>query len=116
MNNPVALHPGQQKIYRNQLVTLEDLQSFKIELFAEIKSLVTAQPQKSTRKWLKTKEVRKLLDISPGTLQTLRDNGTIPHCKIGSIFYYDPSDIDREIEKRKSIGRNHSGQLIPVKI
>jgi hypothetical protein len=110
MSKTEDLYPGQQKILRNQLVTIEDLQSFKRELLEEIKQIVIGQPPKPLKKWLKTNEIRKLLAISPGTLQTLRDNGTIPHCKIGGIFYYDPEEIDMEIERRKSLGRNRYDQ------
>lgn len=34
-----------------------------------------------------------MLEISPGTLQTLRTNGTIRYSKIGGIFYYKYKDI-----------------------
>ncbi len=116
------LLPGQPAVTRNRLVTLEDLREFKKELKTELKlelimafkALIADQVRPPAKKWLKTWEVRKLLNLSPGTLQTLRDNGTIPFSKIGGIFYYDPSDIDKEIEKRKSLGRNRSGQFIPI--
>jgi hypothetical protein len=35
----------------------------------------------AAKKWLKAHEVRRLLKISPGTLQTLKANGTIPYTK-----------------------------------
>lgn len=101
---------------RFQLVTREDLffviKELKTELLQEVKLLVQGQPQPPPKKWLKTREVRKLLDLSPGTLQTLRDNGTIPYSKLGTNFFYDTDDINRELERRKSIGRNRSGQFI----
>ncbi len=117
------LLPGQSAVTRNRLVTLEDLREFqkelktdlKIELIMAFKAMIADQTQQPAKKWLKSWEVRKLLNLSPGTLQTLRDNGTIPFSKIGGIFYYDPTDIDKEIEKRKSLGRNRSGQFIPIK-
>jgi hypothetical protein len=61
-----------------------------------IKELV-GQP---TKKWLKTHEVRKLLNISPGTIQTLRTNGTLPYKKIGHIIYYDIADIQRMLDAK----------------
>ena len=44
-------------------------------------------------KWLRSAEVRKLLKISPGTLQNLRIKGTLPYEKIGGTFYYAYADI-----------------------
>lgn len=45
------------------------------------------------KKWLKSHEVRKLLKISPGTLQHLKVNGTIPYTKIGGVHYFDYEKI-----------------------
>jgi len=42
---------------------------------------------------LKSYEVRKLLGISPGTLQNLRLNETLPYTKIGGLMYYRYEDI-----------------------
>lgn len=75
------------------IVTKEDLQTFKTELLSELKQLLnTGQQQKQ---WLKSPEVRKLLKISPGTLQNLRINGTLRFTRIGSIIYYSQEDIDK---------------------
>lgn len=50
---------------------------------------------------MKSHEVRRLLKISPGTLQTLKNSGTIPLTKIGGINFYDYDDIQRLLEKGK---------------
>jgi predicted DNA-binding transcriptional regulator AlpA len=60
------------------------------------------QVNKPTRKWLKKHEVRKILGISPGTIHTLRVNGTLPFTKIGNIIYYDEEDIKKMLESRKA--------------
>jgi len=102
----------------NQLVTISDLQDFKKELREEmlsaIRQIVHEQPKTPQKKWLKSWEVKKILGIAGNTLQTLRDNGTLPHSRIGRLIYYDPADIDQEIERRKAHGRNRSGQFIPT--
>jgi hypothetical protein len=54
--------------------------------------------QGQSKKWLKSSEVRKMLNISPGTLQNLRINGTLRFTKIGSIMYYKLEDINRVLE------------------
>ena len=53
------------------------------------------------KKWLKSNEVRELLGISPGTLQNLRINGTLPYTKIGGVLYYDQREIMEVLERNK---------------
>jgi hypothetical protein len=80
-----------------ELITKEDLIQFKSELLTEIKVLI--QPgQGQSKQWLKSNEVRKLLNISPGTLQNLRINGTLRYTKIGGIMYYKLEDIHKVLE------------------
>ena len=80
-----------------ELITKEDVREFKGELLKEIKQLM--QPgQGQSKKWLKSVEVRKLLGISPGTLQNLRINGTLRFTKVGSIMYYKLEDINKILE------------------
>ena len=71
------------------VLTIEDLQEFKKELLQELKTIFPTNQSTSSKKWLKSTEVRKLLGISPGTLQNLRINGTLPYSKIGGVIYYD---------------------------
>ena len=83
-----------------QIITIEDLADFRINLLNDLKELL-AQKGQPDKKWLKSKEVRALLNISPGTLQTLRINGTLTYTKIGGIMYYDQLDIDKLLTKNK---------------
>jgi len=85
-----------------QIITTEDLREFKIELLDEIRSIVSEQKSVTAKKWLKSIEVRKLLNISPGTLQTLRINGTLPFTKIGGTNYYSFTDIEKLLSQKKS--------------
>jgi hypothetical protein len=80
-----------------ELITREDLREFKNELLIELKQIM--QPgQGQSKKWLKSSEVRKMLNISPGTLQNLRINGTLRFTRIGSIMYYKLEDINKILE------------------
>ena len=80
-----------------ELVTKEDLRRLE-DLLKEIKQIV--QPgQSQPKKWLKSSEVRKMLNISPGTLQNLRINGTLRFTKMGSIMYYKLEDINKILEE-----------------
>jgi hypothetical protein len=83
------------------VLTLEDLQDFKKELLQELKTLFPTQNSGSEKKWLKSKEVRSMLGISPGTLQTLRINGTIPYSKMGGVIYYDNEEIQRILQANR---------------
>jgi hypothetical protein len=80
-----------------ELITKADLEQFKKELFEELKN-GGHRSLSGLPKWLKSYQVRNLLKISPGTLQTLRVNGTIPFTKIGGILYYNQEDIVRILE------------------
>lgn len=66
------------------IITQEDLDQFKEELFHELKQLFGSLPEKKEQsepvqpKWLKSHQVQRLLGISPGTLQNFRINGTLP--------------------------------------
>jgi|ERR1035437_311234 hypothetical protein len=73
---------------RNQLVTLGDLQDFRVQLLKDFKQMISETTTISNKPWLKSCEVRKLLNISSGTLQTLRGNGTLRYNKVGGIIYY----------------------------
>ena len=78
-----------------EIVTTDDLREFKIELIKEFKQLLAVHHGQPSKKWLKSYEVRKLLRISPGTLQNLRVNGTLPFTKIGGVIFYDSEDINK---------------------
>lgn len=81
-----------------EIITKEDLREFESRLLTEIKKLVQLDGQGLSKKWLKGNEVRKLLKISPGTLQNLRINGTLSFTRIGSIIYYKLDDINKLLE------------------
>lgn len=83
------------------IITTEDLRDFKMELLDEFKQLLTNQSGRPTKKWLKSPEVRELLGISPGTLQNLRINGTLPYTKIGGVLYYDYQEIMQVLEANR---------------
>ena len=84
-----------------EIITVEDLQVFKSELISDIKDLLKELKGQPNKKWLKSYEVRKLLNISPGTLQNLRINGTLPYTKIGGVMYYDYADIQNMLQTNK---------------
>ena len=76
------------------IITKEDLQQFKTELLKDIKELLNSKTTEQ-KLWLRTSEVKKLLNISSGTLQNLRINGTLSYSKIGGTLYYSYKDIEK---------------------
>jgi len=79
------------------LITKEDLKAFKAELLTEIKQILKPHSPEA-KQWLKSVEVRKMLSISPGTLQNLRISGTLRFTKIGGMMYYKLEDIHKILE------------------
>lgn len=88
------------------ILTTDDLYEFKIELLEEMKTLLvqTVKPQEA-KKYLKSSEVMEMLSISPGTLQNLRINGTLPYSKIGGIILYEEKEIERVMEENRVSSR-----------
>ena len=83
------------------IITTDDLRDFKIELLDDIKKILTKQSSGTFKKYLKSSEVMEMLQISPGTLQNLRINGTLPFSKMGGIIYYDIEDIRKVMLKNR---------------
>ena len=83
------------------IVTNEDLMILQEELINEINKLVEAKTVMQN-KWLKSREVRKILNCSPGTLQNLRIKNILPYTKIGGAIYYLYDDIENLLKKNKT--------------
>lgn len=78
----------------------------KFESFADrMEHLCRLHGNKDMSEWLDNQDVCQLLNISPRTLQTLRDNGTLAYTQISHKIYYKPSDVEKILpiveEKRK---------------
>lgn len=56
-----------------KLVTIAHLKEFRDEIIVEIGKLIKRNLPNSSKKWLKSCEVKKFLNVSSGTLQTMRN-------------------------------------------
>lgn len=102
MGNVRELHSkGQRPLFKDQIITVGDLEDFKADLLLNIRNMLSEFKGQSVKKWLKTYEIKKLLGISAGTLQNLRDSGKIPFAKIGGTIYYDRDEIEKMLEEMK---------------
>ncbi|MCY0976944.1 helix-turn-helix domain-containing protein [Chryseobacterium wangxinyae] len=81
------------------LLTKEDLQEFKKELLQEITSLLENKGP-IQKQWLRTSEVKKLLNVSSGTLQNYRVNGTLSYKKLGGSLYYSHDEIQKLMQSK----------------
>ncbi len=89
----------------SEIITTDDLREFKTELITEFRKMLKEHHGQPSKKWLKSYEVKKMLGISPGTLQNMRINGTIPFTKMGGILFYDSEDIRKILEDNKNVPR-----------
>lgn len=85
-----------------EIVTQEDLEMFRIRLLDDLKRMIpqTTTPNEGTD-WIKSAEVRKLLNASPGTLQNLRICGKLHPVKIAGSWYYSRTEIAGLFNKSK---------------
>lgn len=78
-----------------EIITKEDLQQFRRQLLDDLREMLQPRQAAPAREVLRSAEVRRLLKISPATLQTLRISGTLPYVKIGGTLYYHLEDINK---------------------
>lgn len=91
-----------------EIITQEDLEKFRLRLLEDLSKMLmgAGQPQTS-KEWLRSSEVRKLLGISHGTLQNLRVKNILPYRKIGGLMYYRYQDILSLLEGDRSKRNGH---------
>ena len=75
-----------------EIITKEDLEHLGPDCLNDLKTLLSERENKVEKQW-RSSEVRKLLKISSGTLQSLRINGILHPSKIGGIIYYKEDEI-----------------------
>ena len=78
----------------------------KFEYFEHrIMEICNRENDRTLHKWMDNQDVCRMLNISPRTLQTLRDNGTLAYSQINHKTYYRPEDVKRIVsiveDKRK---------------
>ncbi|MDR6941683.1 helix-turn-helix domain-containing protein [Mucilaginibacter pocheonensis] len=82
-----------------EIATKQDLIEMEERLIREMRK--SNQSGEEPKRLLKSYQVKNLLKISPGTLQNLRVNGTLPFTRVGGIIYYKYEDIMKIFEQAK---------------
>lgn len=104
---------------RNMEIVSIERQAFermvaKFEAYVrKVDELCRSNGEKRMGEWLDNQDVCRMLHISPRTLQTLRDNGTLAYSQISHKTYYKAEDVQRIVpvveDRRKDAkfkGRN----------
>jgi hypothetical protein len=85
--------------------TFEAMLSTVANVEKRMEHLCQLHGDRDSIEWLDNQDVCLLLNISPRTLQTLRDNGTLAYTQISHKTYYKPDDVKKILpiveEKRK---------------
>ena len=73
--------------------TYEELLTSFNSFVEQMKKMASRGTDKKLGDWLDNQDVCQMLNISPRTLQTLRDNGTLAYSQINRKMYYKPEDV-----------------------
>lgn len=74
----------------------------KFERFVSRMDDLYSRHNKQVSEWLDNADVCPMLNISKRTLQTYRDNGTMPYTQINHKMFYKPKDVGKVLERLKS--------------
>lgn len=72
------------------------------EIKAALNFMIKSSLNQLKEEWIDGQVVMQTLHISVRTLQSLRDNGTLPFSRINGKFYYKVSDIEEMLETNYS--------------
>ena len=93
--------------------TYEELLTSFNSFVIQMKAMAGRGTDKRIGEWLDNQDVCQILNISPRTLQTLRQNGTLAYSQIEHKTYYKPEDVERiiplvEIRKKDAHSCGHN--------
>ncbi|PCE63015.1 helix-turn-helix domain-containing protein [Sediminicola luteus] len=77
------------------IVTTEDLKVLREEILEGVIKILEGRREIRMEQWVKSNTLMDILKISPGTLQNLRANGTIPYTRLGRLIYYNLDEVQR---------------------
>lgn len=84
-----------------ELITKEDLLSFKQDLIVELKDLLSKNKPTAESQYLTTLEARKLLQVSVNTLVKIRNKFGLTRIQILGKYYYLRTEIENLLANGK---------------
>ena len=93
--------------------TYEELLTSFNSFVAQMRAMADRGRDKKLGNWLDNQDVCQMLNISPRTLQTLRDNGMLAYSQINRKVYYKPEDVERILHV--VAGRDKNGKMYNLK-
>lgn len=63
-----------------------------------------SEPSIHARLLVDRREAARLLSVSPGTIDNLRNAGELPSVKLGARRLFDTRDLEQLVSKRKALG------------
>lgn len=82
-----------------EILTKEDLRQFGMQLLDKMRIIIKdsnhTQTEVSQSEWLKSRAVRKLMDMSAGSVQNLRVTQKVRFKKILGSYYYNKEDLQK---------------------
>lgn len=82
-----------------EIVTKEDLRQFGVLLIDNLRTIIQENNLEKKElihpEWMKSKSVRKLLDISAGSVQNLRTTQKVRFKKVLGSYYYSREDLEK---------------------
>lgn len=89
----------------NEFVTKEDLRQFGLYLMDKIQTVLkevnVSKKESLEPEWIKSKVVRKMLDISAGSVQNIRVGGKVRFKKVLGTYYYNREDLQKLFNDEK---------------
>ncbi|SHF79275.1 helix-turn-helix domain-containing protein [Chryseobacterium sp. OV279] len=85
-------------------ITRDHLRQLRLEIVSDIKKILSMKgtdKQEFDIDWLRSKTIRRIMNISPATLQNLRITGKIRFRKVMGSYYYNRTDLLKLFEDGK---------------
>ena len=81
------------------LITTKDLKKLKAEIISDLHEFYADYAEKANSDLVTAHKVKKLLNISAGTLREYRLNGTLKAVKKNKLYYFERSEVNQLLEK-----------------
>lgn len=82
--------------------TIDDIKRLldvqKSEIVIELAVKLKSGSINHKTQWLRSKDVRRLLNISDGSLRNMRNSGEIPFKKVRGMHFYNEADVRKMME------------------